>query len=345
MLVVRAMVVGVSQRWRCALRTNGQGGVEWLAGGIGRDKDREKQANGAVSVRESREKANKKTYRGGRDPPRGLSDLGQIATSEQLGSGLALPGVMRSEQLGRSLALPGMMPSGRQRMRDVSGAWFQREVLINVGGFSTGGSAVRGVFEGLVLINLGGLSMKGMETDLRNPELRCGRVDSFACASGFMDARLRVRVSENSFACASGLVHLHAAGEEEAGEQFVEGSGGAGEDVVDLVVLAALGELFLVGGELAEVSLAEDFGFGEDVGEAFEAGEFGGAFEGEVELGGVEDMEDDDVVAAVAAVAEAGEEAGGVVEQVADHDDDAALAESLSQFMQDRSGGGFGSGS
>ena len=57
--------------------------------------------------------------------------------------------------------------------------------------------------------------------------------------------------------------------------------------------------------------------------------------EGEAELLLGHDVEDDELVAAVVDVLEGLEEAGGVAEQVADHDDDAARGDALGDLVED----------
>lgn len=117
-------------------------------------------------------------------------------------------------------------------------------------------------------------------------------------------------------------------------EGLVEGVGGIGEDVVGVVAVGAVFDSFSEGLEFAEVGFSDFLGSGHEFGDIFEALEFDHAGEGEGEFEGVEDVEEDDLIAAKAEVLYAFENFVFIVEEVGDDDGDAFAADLGGGFVE-----------
>ena len=89
-----------------------------------------------------------------------------------------------------------------------------------------------------------------------------------------------------------------------------------------------------------QVALADAERVGEDFGQPFETAKESRMPEREVEFRGVERVEEDDLVLLIAEVLEAVEDGGGIVEQVAEDERDAAPAGAAGQFVHHRTENG-----
>ena len=114
---------------------------------------------------------------------------------------------------------------------------------------------------------------------------------------------------------------------------------GPERDVVDVDHLAPLLQLVQEVADLGLVGPPQGVRLGQDLGHPLQPLEQRRVAERELELGRVEDVEDDDLVAAVAEVLQAGEDPGDVVEQVGEDRHHAPLLEPLGQVVEDRARG------
>src|SRR3954463_11289249 len=102
-----------------------------------------------------------------------------------------------------------------------------------------------------------------------------------------------------------------------------------------VLAFAAFSDSRAEGFDFAEVAFADLAGAGHDFRDLLEALELDHAAEGEVELVGVHQVEDDDLAAAEAEVLDAVEDFRLVVEQVADDDRDALALDRAGQVVED----------
>ncbi len=105
--------------------------------------------------------------------------------------------------------------------------------------------------------------------------------------------------------------------------------------------VAFLADVFGVVAEFFEVGFSQGAGFDDEFAGFFESFEKRSLLEGEVHFVVVEDLQQNQIVAAIAEVLDAFDDGFGVVEEVADEDDEGAVVHLLGDFIEDGAGAGF----